>query len=72
MVLKTIISSSPPLAANMSYQQRALNMPGCMGCHGVAQTQGFSFSFVLQDGDKGTIPDTATSISIPPVAPPTQ
>ena len=58
-------------APNMSYSGAAVNMGGCMGCHGVAQTQGFAFSFVLQDGDKGTVPDTATSIAIPPVAPPT-
>ncbi|HEX6086980.1 MAG TPA: hypothetical protein VF266_20795 [Thermoanaerobaculia bacterium] len=61
-----------PGSANMSFSSQAVNMGGCMGCHGVAQTQGFAFSFVLQDGDKGTVPDTATSISIPPVALPTQ
>jgi hypothetical protein len=62
-----------PTASNMSFSGKAKNMGGCMGCHGVAQTQGFAFSFVLQDGDKGTVPDTATSIAIPPVAlpPPT-
>lgn len=59
-----------PGSPNMSYQGKAVNMGGCMGCHGVAQTQGFAFSFVLQDGDKGTVPDTATSIAIPPVQPP--
>jgi hypothetical protein len=57
-----------PTTPNTSFNGKALNMGGCMGCHGVAQTQGFSFSFVLLDGDKGTVPDTATSISIPPVA----
>ena len=59
-----------PTSPNMTFTQKAINMGGCMGCHGVAQTQGFAFSFVLQDGDKGTVPDTATSIAIPPVAPP--
>ena len=60
-----------PLESNMSFNGKAVNMGGCMGCHGVAQTQGFAFSFVLQDGDKETMPDTSTSIAIPPVAPPT-
>ena len=60
-----------PTETNMSFAKKAINMGGCMGCHGVAQTQGFSFSFVLQDGNKGLIPDTGTSIAIPPVQPPT-
>lgn len=59
-----------PNSPNMSFSSSAVNMGGCMGCHGVAQTQGFAFSFVLQDGDKGIVPDTGTSIAIPPVAPP--
>jgi len=59
-----------PTSANMQYSGNPINMGGCMGCHGVAQTQGFAFSFVLQDGDKGTVPDTGTSIAIPPVQPP--
>ncbi len=61
-----------PISPNMTFGQTGINMGGCMGCHGVAQTQGFAFSFVLQDGDKGTVPDTATSISIPPVGVPSQ
>jgi hypothetical protein len=60
-----------PTAANMSFSGHPINMGGCMGCHGVAQTQGFAFSFVLQDGNLGIVPDTGTSIAIPPVAPPT-
>ena len=36
-----------------------------MGCHGIAQSQGFAFSFILQDGNKGIVPDTGTSIAIP-------
>ena len=59
-----------PTAPNMSFSQKAVNMGGCMGCHGVAQTQGFAFSFVLQDGSRGIVPDTGTSIAIPPVQPP--
>jgi hypothetical protein len=58
-----------PTSPNMSYRSKPVNMGGCMGCHGVAQTQGFAFSFVLQDGNKGTVPDTGTSIAIPPVQP---
>ena len=56
----------------MQFSGAAVNMGGCMGCHGVAQTQGFAFSFVLQDGNKGIVPDTGGSIAIPPVAPPTK
>jgi len=59
-----------PTSPNMTSGGSAQNMGGCMGCHGVAQTQGFAFSFVLQDGNRGTVPDTGTSIAIPPVAPP--
>jgi len=56
-----------PTTPNMTFKMGAINMGGCMGCHGVAQSQGFAFSFVLQDGNKGTVPDTGTSIAIPPV-----
>lgn len=61
-----------PGSPNMSFGHSSYNMGGCMGCHGVAQTQGFAFSFVLQDGDKGTVPDTANSIAVPPVGVPSQ
>jgi hypothetical protein len=56
---------------NLSFNGNGFGMGGCMGCHGVAQANGFDFSFVLQDGSKGTKPDTATSVAIPPIAPPT-
>lgn len=45
----------------------AYNMGGCMGCHGVAQTQGYSFSFVLLDNQAGGSPDTQTEVIIPPL-----
>ncbi|MDA8016524.1 MAG: hypothetical protein MPN21_03665 [Thermoanaerobaculia bacterium] len=45
----------------------AFNMGGCMGCHGVAQTQGYSFSFVLLDNQAGGSPDTQTEVVIPPL-----
>ena len=60
-----------PTSPNMLSNGKVNNMGGCMGCHGVAQTQGFAFSFVLQDGAKGTKPDTGGSIAIPPVQPTT-
>jgi hypothetical protein len=60
-----------PTMPNMTWSGNAVNMGGCMGCHGVAQTQGFAFSFVLQDGNRGIVPDTGSSIAIPPVQPPT-
>lgn len=59
-----------PTAPNMTFGGGPVVMGGCMGCHGVAQVQGFAFSFVLQDGSKGTKPDTAGTIAIPPIRPP--
>ena len=54
---------------NVSYQQQGYNMGGCMGCHGVAQTKGFSFSFVLLDGQRGADVDTESQFTIPPAPP---
>lgn len=45
----------------------AFNMGGCMGCHGVAQTEGYSFSFVLLDNQLGGVPDSQEEVVIPPV-----
>ncbi|HXU29120.1 MAG TPA: hypothetical protein VN851_00965, partial [Thermoanaerobaculia bacterium] len=59
-----------PTSPNMLSGGNPILMGGCMGCHGVAQSQGFAFSFVLQDGSHGTKPDTADTIIIPPKAPP--
>jgi hypothetical protein len=44
--------------ANTSFSGKAVNMGGCMGCHGVAQTKGYGFSFVLLDGYLGAVTDT--------------
>jgi len=33
-------------------------MGGCMGCHGVAQINGYAFSFVALIGQGGTEPET--------------
>lgn len=52
-------------------KQGAYNMGGCMGCHGVAQLNGYSFSFVLLDNQTGGAPDTQEKVEIPPPAPPT-
>lgn len=46
------------LGKNISFQRTANNMGGCMGCHGVAQLNGYSFSFVLLGGQKGADPDS--------------
>ena len=43
---------------NMAFNGTGYNMGGCMGCHGVAQTLGYSFSFVLLDGFLGAVTDT--------------
>ena len=44
--------------SNLAFGRTAHNMGGCMGCHGVAQLQGYSFSFVLQKGQGGAKPET--------------
>jgi len=79
--LTTVISHfSPPLASNdlntfvrgahnMTSNGTAHNMGGCMGCHGVAQSEGFSFSFVLLGGQRGAGVDTQKSFEIPPPPP---
>ncbi len=54
---------------NTSFNRTAYNMGGCMGCHGVAQSKGFSFSFVLLGGREGAKTDTETNFEIPPLAP---
>lgn len=48
-------------------EKAGFNMGGCMGCHGVAQAKGYSFSFVLFDGQAGADVDTQTSFNPPPV-----
>ncbi len=47
------------------------NMGGCMGCHGVAQLTGYTFSFVLRDGQKGASIDTDLNedVDVPPFPP---
>lgn len=43
---------------NVLLGQQPYNMGGCMGCHGVAQLKGYSFSFVFTDGQRGSGLDT--------------
>ena len=47
--------------SNPSSNSRSMefNMGGCMGCHGVAQLSGYSFSFVLLDNQAGAVPDVS-------------
>jgi hypothetical protein len=57
------VSSNTSLAfardkANTASGGQGYNMGGCMGCHGVAQTKGYGFSFVLLDGYLGAVTDT--------------
>lgn len=54
-------------AGNPNLPLKGYNMGGCMGCHGVAQAKGYSFSFVLFDGQAGADVDTQTSFNPPPV-----
>jgi hypothetical protein len=60
--------------SNLSFGQKqkptAFNMGGCMGCHGVAEVKGYSFSFVLLGGQRGADVDTQKSFDVPP--PPTE
>jgi hypothetical protein len=44
--------------ANTAFRGAGYNMGGCMGCHGVAQSKGYGFSFVLLDGYVGAVTDT--------------
>ncbi len=44
-------------------------MGGCMGCHGVAQLKGYSFSFIFLEGQGGGDVDTEDEFNVPPLAP---
>ncbi|MBV8202735.1 MAG: hypothetical protein JOZ15_19125, partial [Acidobacteria bacterium] len=46
-------------------------MGGCMGCHGVAQVKGFSFSFVFLEGQLSAGMDTEADFNVAPLAPAT-
>ena len=46
---------------NVIYANEAKNMGGCMGCHGIADNLGFSFSFVAAGGQVGTTIQTTGS-----------
>ena len=58
----------PNVIFNREQRQPAI-MGGCMGCHGVAQLLGYNFSFVFQDGQKGSVLDTQTHFDIAPDKP---
>lgn len=53
-------------SSNMAWAGSAYNMGGCMGCHGVAQSEGYSFSFVLLGGYEGATTDTDSLFDLPP------
>jgi len=55
---------------NLGFQGQGYNMGGCMGCHGVAQLDGYSFSFVLLLGQRGAVIDTQTYFPEPKRPPP--
>lgn len=50
---------------NLAYKASPINMGGCMGCHGVAQLNGYSFSFVLLGGQAGADPDSESTFLDP-------
>lgn len=54
---------------NTSFNRVPINMGGCMGCHGVAQSRGYAFSFVLLGGYKDATIGTETHFGIPPLDP---
>jgi hypothetical protein len=49
-------------------RQKRDDQRSCMGCHGVAQSRGFSFSFVLLGGQAGADVDTEKNFTVPPQA----
>jgi len=51
--------------ANTAYTGKGFNMGGCMGCHGIAQSKGYGFSFVLLDGYLGAVTDTQEHFNQP-------
>jgi hypothetical protein len=55
--------------ANLAFTAQAFNMGGCMGCHGVSEVKGFSFSFVLLEGQLGADVDTEQDFNVPPIPP---
>jgi hypothetical protein len=63
--------TQPNVAFQNQYPVPPVDMGGCMGCHGVAQVLGSSFSFVLFDGPRGAAIDTPSDVAIPPNPPPT-
>ncbi|MEM7531194.1 MAG: hypothetical protein AAF639_03375 [Chloroflexota bacterium] len=58
--------SADNLNFNVNQGGNSYNMGGCMGCHGVAQLKGYSFSFVLLNGQRGSTTDTQTNFEVPP------
>ena len=57
---------------NMSFAGQAYNMGGCMGCHGVAQQNGYAFSFALLGGHHSADPMTQLGFDATPPALPAQ
>jgi len=53
-------------AKNLSFGRLPFNFGGCMGCHGVAQISGYSFSFVLLGGYEGAAVDSQKNFDVPP------
>lgn len=61
VTIKSTSSQFEPDYANVIFNRELrppANMGGCMGCHGVAQLNGYNFSFVFQDGQRGSGLDT--------------
>lgn len=51
---------------NTAFGGSLYTMGGCMGCHGVAQLKGYSFSFVLLGGQAGAGVDSESQFDPPP------
>ena len=54
---------------NVAHGNKGFNMGGCMGCHGVAQSKGYGFSFVLLGGYLGAVTDTQEHFNQPGATP---
>jgi len=53
------MASQPDPAGQQLAYGAVFSMGGCMGCHGVSQSAGYDFSFVLKKGQSGSKPETA-------------
>jgi hypothetical protein len=61
--------NTPNVAFNGGQGAVGFTMGGCMGCHGVAELKGYSFSFIFLEGQLGADVDTEDDFNVAPLAP---